>query len=112
MNSTADAIEDFRNQLQESLLSLLQSSPNIQPSDEGFKMMADAALRVWNDVAPDDPRRQLKFDIMPMSEEDKRERRCPKILVSGPREIMEQMFDNFSYEPISPKINISVIVEK
>jgi hypothetical protein len=106
-----ETIEEFQEQIQKSMLELLQRSPKASDPGETEKRIVEMIMKAWNELSPEDPRRQISIEALPMSKKDKRERRCPRMVISWPRDLMEQMFDPSEFQ-LSPYINISVTVER
>jgi hypothetical protein len=109
---TSESVEELHAHIQKAILDMLQAdqTPIVVHTDDGWKAITEATLKIWNSLPIDDPRKQLQIEAMPMTEGDRRERRAPTIRISGPRWVMEQLFAPEYFEP--PHISISVTVEK
>lgn len=106
-----ETFEEFQSHLQAAMLELLRSTPIVPHNEDGWAMMADAVKKVWDSLPVDDPRKQIRVEAIPQNEEDRNERRAPAIWISGPRAIMEQLFDPQELIPIPPMISVNVTVE-
>lgn len=106
----AETLVELQERLQKAMFELLQNSPSVPHTGQVEHQIGEMIAKQISQLSSDDPRRKLQFEIVPHDKEDRDARQSPAIRISGPREIMERLFDPAELEP--KRINISIWVEK